>query len=233
MRQSCTGSDEIGTFSLITLLLSVFNIINLVASNVNNNNNRNNINDNAGNINTADNTESNANANGMTATQVMMVPPGVGRRKRDTLSSLKGQNGSTTLWANSSMVVLDNVLTCELPTQLTPDFIEELPLGIMMALNAWQVAEHGKAACHERNFCELGLNSGVFGKGSMLVGRLASQIMARWLADHDKHEHDLIEAYSRGESFEDCHTLYGDQCQTEEWTSHLDEIKTGAKCGQA
>ena len=73
------GSESIGTFSILALLLSIFNIINVVASNVNNNNNRNNINDNSGDLNSADNTESNANSNSETATQVMMVPPGVGK----------------------------------------------------------------------------------------------------------------------------------------------------------
>ena len=56
-----SGSESIGTFSILALLLSIFNIINVVASNVNNNNNRNNINDNSGDLNSADNTESNAN----------------------------------------------------------------------------------------------------------------------------------------------------------------------------
>ena len=38
---------------------------------------------NSGDLNTADNTESNANSGAETATMVMLVPPGVGRRKRD------------------------------------------------------------------------------------------------------------------------------------------------------
>ena len=61
----------------------MFNIINLIASNANKNNNRNNINDNAQNINDNSNTESNANPGQSSANQVMVVPPGAGRRKRD------------------------------------------------------------------------------------------------------------------------------------------------------
>ena len=64
-------------------MLSIFNIVDLVVTNANNNNNRNNINDNAQNINDNSNTESNANPGQSSANQVMMVPPGVGRRKRD------------------------------------------------------------------------------------------------------------------------------------------------------
>ena len=63
-------------------MLSIFNIVDLVVSNANNNNNRNNINDNSQNINDNSNTESNANAGQSSANQVMMVPPGVGRRRK-------------------------------------------------------------------------------------------------------------------------------------------------------
>ena len=63
-------------------MLSIFNIVDLVVSNANNNNNRNNINDNTQNINDNSNTESNANAGQSSANQVMMVPPGVGRRRK-------------------------------------------------------------------------------------------------------------------------------------------------------
>ena len=63
-------------------MLSILNIINILATNVNNNNNRNNINDNADNTNYAQNVESNANAGLELATQVLLVPPGAGRRKK-------------------------------------------------------------------------------------------------------------------------------------------------------
>ena len=56
--------------------------MDLVVTNANNNNNRNNINDNTQNINDNSNTESNANAGQSSANQVMMVPPGVGRRRK-------------------------------------------------------------------------------------------------------------------------------------------------------
>ena len=78
------ANSDISTFSIIALLFSIFNIIDLLVSNANNNNNRNNINDNAQNVNVNSNTESNANPGQSAANQVMMVPPGVGRRRRET-----------------------------------------------------------------------------------------------------------------------------------------------------
>ena len=78
-----SANNDLSTFSVIALLLSIFNIINLIASNANNNNNRNNINDNANNNNDNSNTESNGNPDQASANQVMMVPPGAGRRRRD------------------------------------------------------------------------------------------------------------------------------------------------------
>ena len=77
-----SANYDISTFSIIALMLSIFNIVDLVVSNANNNNNRNNINDNTQNINDNSNTESNANAGQSSANQVMMVPPGVGRRRK-------------------------------------------------------------------------------------------------------------------------------------------------------
>ena len=56
-----TASSGMSTFSIIALLLSVFNIIDMLVSNANNNNNRNNINQNDFNANDNSNTESNAN----------------------------------------------------------------------------------------------------------------------------------------------------------------------------
>ena len=121
---STKGSESIGTFSLLALLLSVFNIINLVASNVNNNNNRNNINDNSGNLNTADNTESNANSGSETATMVMMVPPGVGRRKRDLL-----HNETSTLVHDQFHLKLghgDEIVThVKLPSDIDQYYMDE------------------------------------------------------------------------------------------------------------
>ena len=55
------ASSSMSTFSIIALLLSVFNIIDMLVSNANNNNNRNNINQNDFNANDNSNTESNAN----------------------------------------------------------------------------------------------------------------------------------------------------------------------------
>lgn len=80
------GNYDISTFSIIALMLSIFNIVDLVVTNANNNNNRNNINDNSQNINDNSNTESNANAGQSSANQVMMVPPGVGRRRKRELN---------------------------------------------------------------------------------------------------------------------------------------------------
>ena len=78
-----SANSDISTFSIIALMISIFNIVDLLVSNANNNNNRNNINDNAVNLNDNSNTESNTNPGQSAANQVMMVPPGVGRRKRD------------------------------------------------------------------------------------------------------------------------------------------------------
>ena len=75
-----SANNDLSTFSVIALLLAIFNIINLIASIANNNNN---INDNANNNNDNSNTESNGNPDQASANQVMMVPPGAGRRRRD------------------------------------------------------------------------------------------------------------------------------------------------------
>ena len=56
-----SANSSMSTFSIIALLLSVFNIIDMLVSNANNNNNRNNINQNDFNANDNSNTESNAN----------------------------------------------------------------------------------------------------------------------------------------------------------------------------
>ena len=42
-----SANSDISTFSIIALMISIFNIVDLLVSNANNNNNRNNINDNA------------------------------------------------------------------------------------------------------------------------------------------------------------------------------------------
>ena len=78
-----SAENDLSTFSVKALLLSNINIINLLASNSNNNNNLNNIYDNANNNNDNSNTESNGNPDQASANQVMMVPPGAGRRRRD------------------------------------------------------------------------------------------------------------------------------------------------------
>ena len=84
----------ISTFSLLALLVSIFNIMSLIASsstNNNNNDNNNNINDNQGNNNGGQNSESNTNNEIMAVTQVMQVPPGAGRRKRSNYMSKEEQ----------------------------------------------------------------------------------------------------------------------------------------------
>ena len=83
-----SANSDISTFSIIALMISIFNIVDLLVSNANNNNNRNNINDNAVNLNDNSNTESNTNPGQSAANQVMMVPPGVGRRKRDIWTNM-------------------------------------------------------------------------------------------------------------------------------------------------
>ena len=77
-------SSGISTFSILALVVSIFNLASLVVNTSNNNNNQNNnVNSNQGNGNGAQNSASNANSDSATVNQVMLVPPGVGRRKRD------------------------------------------------------------------------------------------------------------------------------------------------------
>ena len=80
-------SSGISTFSMIALLLSLFNIVDLLVANANNNNNQNNLNSNQANLNDNSNVESNANPGQSSANQAVITPPGVGRRRRaDELS---------------------------------------------------------------------------------------------------------------------------------------------------
>ena len=217
-----SGSDTIGTFSLLALLLSIFNIINLVASNVNNNNNRNNINDNSGNLNTADNTESNANSGSMTATQVMMVPPGVGRRKRNAESSV--ENPILTFNATNLILSHRHELIFEKKIQsLNEEFIEEIPLGTVVTLNAWHLSTFSK--CQNRNFCEMGLNCATFGPGAEFSCEFGAQIISRWISEDFDQEKNLIKAFHEGRKLSDCHLLYQESCPVHEWNEFIKNSK--------
>lgn len=220
---STKGDTSIGTFSLLALLLSIFNIINLVASNVNNNNNRNNINDNSGNINTADNAESNANSGSNTATQVMMVPPGVGRRKRDLLNNDLVQPQLSIINSTLRLSNSENDIILERPLIFNDEeFVDEVPLGLIMTLNAWQLSEnHQHFGCHLRNFCELGLNCATFGIGAGLCCEFGAEIMARWLANDLADEIKLKTAFTKGQNLQDCHQIFQRSCSVSQWNSHI------------
>ena len=218
------------------MLLSVFNIINLVASNVNNNNNRNNINDNSGDLNTADNTESNGMSGGSTATMAMLVPPGVGRRKRDSAATNCNSNQAF-LHANETYLSLSHcnqtIFDVHYPF-LNDRFMEEIPLGIIMTLNAVNVAEEMTFdSCRARNFCEFGLNCAYFGTGSETVCRIGSTLMSRWLGNNDEDEQSLMSAYKKGTELANCHELFEAQCGVAEWNRHISEIRSNvstSKC---
>ena len=212
----------------MALLLSIFNIINLVASNVNNNNNRNNINDNSGNLNTADNAESNANSGSNTATQVMMVPPGVGRRRRDLFEPKKAllsvENSMIILSADNDLILLEQIL----PSNMNRDFLDEIPLGIIATLNAWQIESalnNATKSCTERNLCELGLNCAVFGPGSSLSCFFGAHVMTRWVATNDAEEKKYLRAFEDGIKLENCHDLHNENCPVALWNEFLAATK--------
>ncbi len=101
------SSHSLNTFSLVALLLSIFNIVTLLVqnANVNNNNNNNNRNDNADNINSLNSAESNSNPEVMTTVQVMMTAGGVGKkRRRRSDPTVVPVTLDLTLYGNGSVV---------------------------------------------------------------------------------------------------------------------------------
>jgi len=205
---SAGGGGDISAFSLIAVLLSVFNIIDLLVTNANNNNNRNNINDNAQNQNINSNTESNANPDQASANQVMLVPPGVGRRKRET------RHNQTALFMelqilNNSRISLnlfdkDDISFNNISTEAVSfnrsreEIIDELGLGVGMVLNSWHLYKSGVLHCQHRNTCELGFNGAVWGDVSSLLTEFSGKIIARWFTDSVESEKKMLDSLKKG-----------------------------------
>ena len=166
---------------------------------------RNNINDNAQNVNDNSNTESNANAGQSSANQVMMVPPGVGRRKREL-----NQTSPYLLLISPEVedmkfrIVMkaaddgDGLLHSSWYSRGlgTPrrEVEEESMLGMSAATNAWQLLQSSPRNCHLRNFCELGFNGSVWGEYGGLMVEMMGNIMMRFVSQHDEEESELSRA---------------------------------------
>ena len=135
-------------------------------------------------------------------------------------------NKSAFLSANSTHLSLQNdgedVLIAKLPPSHFQDFIEEMPLGIIMTMNAWHLANH--ETCLPRNFCEYGLNCATFGPGAQLVGEFGSLTMARWLAKNDDEEGKFLESYQKGQNLENCNQ-FSDLCHVSHWNSYVKSTK--------
>ena len=161
-------------------------------------------------------------SNSETATQVMMVPPGVGRRKRESTINSTSSFLSTNSTHLSLNIDTKEVLMTKLPTGNFQDFIEEMPLGIIMTMNAWHLATH--ETCLPRNFCEYGLNCATFGPGAQFIGQYGSLTMARWLAKSDDQEHKFLQSYLKGVNLENCNQ-FSDLCHLSHWNSYVKSAK--------
>ena len=102
------------------------------------------------------------------------------------------------------------------------DFIEEMPLGIIMTMNAWHLATH--QTCLPRNFCEYGLNCATFGPGAQFIGQYGSLTLARWLAKSDDQEHQFLQSYLKGADLENCNQ-FSDLCHVSHWNSYVKSEK--------
>ena len=140
----------------------------------------------------------------------MLVPPGVGRRKRDLDGDLT--LGETRLVANNSHLSLKHgeiLLYQKQFPELNAEFLEEIPLGIVVTMQAWHLStissdETTRTICTERNFCELGLNCAVFGPGSLYICYFGAETIARWLANESCQEDNYLMAFQRGANLENC-----------------------------
>lgn len=241
-------NNDMSTFSIIALMLSIFNIIDLLVTNANNNNNRNNINDNANNNNDNSNTESNGNPDQASANQAMFTPPGAGRRKRDARDSslqpmiLKPEimdnmmrlnihpkdsaNSSEAL--HSAWYAMNNVTKVQ----------DELVLGMSMVTNAWHLMEGGNMKCQLRNLCELGFNGSVWGAMAELVVDIMGKVMARWISEDEVMEVEMVNAlkhgvvegrdFRDGQDYESCDGMFSDVCPLESWNMFVIETKNNA-----
>jgi len=200
-------------------MLSIFNIIDLLVSNANNNNNRNNINDNAQNVNDNSNTESNTNPGQSSANQVMMVPPGAGRRIRDLFGITEDspaaylgyeiQNKRTFNSTSDNKTfkihlspLINNITSSwyNLHVEKASEIKSEVLLGINMASNAWFLLENldPDDKCHIMNICELGFNGSVWGEMSELVTEFSGLMFSRWISNENEHEQYLVSGLRLG-----------------------------------
>ena len=232
------------TFSIIALMLSIFNIVDLLVTNANNNNNRNNINDNANNNNDNSNTESNGNPDQASANQAMFTPPGAGRRKREARMTsepmiLKPEMIKNQLRlrifpkdnANSSQGLFSAWYEVNNMTRVQ----DELVLGMSMVTNAWHLMEAASKDCHVRNLCELGFNGSVWGEMAELVVELMGKVMARWISEDDVMEMELVKSlklgitggrkFKEGEDYDSCDSQFVDVCPISNWNKFVMETK--------
>ena len=205
------GGYGISTFSLIALLVSIFNIISLVvnsSSNNNNNDNNSNINDNQGNENGAQNSESNTNNAMMAVTQVMQVPPGAGRRKRAITKDKENDYKSTLIFKNKTLSLApshsENINVSLLDDDIDAYFLDEVGIGIILSLNNWHYFNSNTSTsflpktCLYRNLCEMNYNCAMFGNGSKLVSTIVSHVIARDFSDSNEEEEMFLTAAKRG-----------------------------------
>ena len=160
----------------------------------------------------------------------MMVPPGVGRRKRDNNDF--NIYDKTMLTANNSHLTLThgNDLLHQMPyPSLNSEFLEEIPLGIVVTMQAWHLSsisldKKTQTKCTERNFCELGQNCAVFGPGSLFACQFGADTMARWLASESSQEVDYLKSFKYGVNLESCET-HNALCPVHHWNNFIAEAK--------
>ena len=165
---------------------------------------------------------------------VSLVPPGVGRRKRYDHDYNKTQV-KTMLVANQTHLSLkkdQDLLHQRQLTELSPEFIEEIPLGIVVTMQAWHLSSilfknettQIQTQCTERNFCEYGQNCAVFGPGSLFTCQFGAEIMSRWLASETCQEVNYLTAFHKGSDLESCEK-YNSSCPVTDWNSFITHVK--------
>merc|ERR1711892_624206 len=241
-------NNDMSTFSIIALMLSIFNIIDLVVTNANNNNNRNNINDNANNNNDNSNTESNGNPDQASANQAMFTPPGAGRRRRDVqdpsappmilrpevtkdkfrLSIHPKDCHNSSQAMHTAWYKINNLTGVQ----------DEVVLGMSMVTNAWHLMGEGETRCLVRNLCEMGFNGSVWGDMAEMVVDMMGRVMARWSSEEENEEYKLVEAlkhgivggrqFREGMEYESCDREFLDLCPIKNWNSFVTDTKNSS-----
>ena len=163
----------------------------------------------------------------------MLVPPGVGRRKREA-----SHEEDSRLILNNTHLLLkygkENMVTYSLPQVTSQAFIDEIPLGILVTLNAWHLAEafqpKENVTCLARNFCELGLNCATFGTGSQLTCTFGAQTMSRWLSQNGPQEKEYLDAFYDGVRLRNCQQLHETSCPVWIWNQFIAQTKRQSLC---